>query len=264
MTVRFLPAAAYAAAALGLAACSGTASNMTGVTGTPNSSVTKAAAMVASNSATGDANLIMPGSRGANLVMLDDDNPAAGCTLEILRWRCPPRVSSGLTVNSTVTFFDAANVQQAAYDTLTTASIHIDSDISGTVQHGSWTADVSRHRHFIVTGLLGTETTRTWNGFGSDTLHRTMVTDSTTTREFDVTVNTTVTNVVVPVGSGGRPTSGTITKVVTMTEIAGDQPGQTFTFTSTFTFNGSAQIPFSLGGLHFHLDLDADAFSEDH
>lgn len=266
MTIRILPIAAISLAALSLYACSSDSTGMTGTTGNPSPTITAHAAMIASDAVSSDAGLMMPGATGSNLVSYDrgDDDPARGCLFEVLRWRCPTSVSGGLNVNRSITFFDASGASQTAFDSLTTASMHIDIDISGTIRRDSWQSDVARHRHFIVTGMAGVETTRTWNGEGSDTLHRTRFTDSAVTREFDVTVNTTFTDVVIPVSGDRRhPLSGTATQVVTMQETAGDQVGQTFTFTATFTFDGTVRIPFLLGGRRFHIDLDADAMTED-
>ena len=264
MTTRYLSLAAVSFAALGLFACSSD-SSMTGTTGNPSAAVTAEAAMVSSDAMSSDAQLMMPAAGSANLVSFDDDHgdPSFGCHLAVLRFMCPPRVAGGLTITSSITFFDASGAAEAAFDSLLTASMHIDVDISGTTTHESWQSDVARHRHFVVTGLAGVETSRTWNGFGSDTLSRTRVRD-TVTREFTVTINTTLTDVVVPVHGGRHPTSGTATQVVTMTETSGDQPGKTFTFTATYTFDGTVRIPFLFGGRHFHLDLDADEASEDH
>lgn len=263
MTTRYPSMAAIAITTAALFACSSDSST-TGTTGNPSAAVTAEAAMVSGDAVNSDVQMMIPGAGSANLVLFDDgrDDPSSGCRLDLLRFRCPPRVSGGLTINSSLTFFDAGGVAQAAFDSLTTASMHIDVDVAGTITHDSWQSDVARHRHFIVTGLLGTETSRTWNGQGSDTLHRTTVRDSVT-REFEVTVNTTLTDVVIPVRGSRHPTSGTETQVVTMTETSGDQPGQTFTFTATYTFDGTVRIPFLFGGRRFHLDLDADAVSED-
>ena len=263
MKTRYVFAIGASIVGLSLFACSND-STMTRTTGNPSAAVTAEAAMVSSDAMNSDVQLMMPTAAG-NLVSFDDDHgdPSFGCQLEVLRFRCPPRVSGGLTINSSITFFDAGGVQQIAFDSLLTASMHIDVDVSGTTNRDSWQSDVARHRHFVVTGLAGRETSRTWNGFGSDTLSRTRVRD-TVTRVFTLTINTTLTDVVVPLGAGRHPASGTATQVVTMTETSGDQPGQTFTFTATYTFDGTVRIPFLFGGRHFHLDLDADQASEDH
>lgn len=263
MTTPYLSLAVLPLAALGLFACSSD-STVAATTGNPSAAVTAEAAMVSSDALNSDAQLMMPAA-GANLVAFDDDHgdPSFGCHLAVLRFMCPPRVAGGLTVNRSITFFDAGGAAQSAFDSLLTASMHIDVDVAGTITHDSWQSDVARHRHFIVTGLAGVETSRTWNGAGSDTLTRTVVRD-TVTREFTVTINTTLTDVVVPVQGGRHPTSGSATQVVTMTETSGDQPGKTFTFTATYTFDGTVRIPFLFGGRHFHLDLDADKASEDH
>ena len=266
MTTRTLCIAAMSVAALGLYACSSDTTGMT-TTGNPSPVITAHAATIGSDAISSDAGLMMPAATSSgNLVSFDrgDDDPARGCLLDLLRWRCPTDVSGGLSVTRSITFFDAGGTAQTSFDSITTASMHIDFDISGSIRRDSWQSDIARHRHFIVTGMAGIETTRTWNGFGSDTLHRTKFTDGNVTREFDVTVNTTFTDVVIPVtGDRRHPLSGSATQVVTMTETSGDQVGQTFTFTATFTFDGTVRIPFLFGGRRFHLDLDADAMTED-
>ena len=265
MSVRTTHAAVLSVATmLGVACSSDTTTTMTA-----DAALTAQAAAIGSSAVTSDANLMMPSSAGSQssvqMSPFDDDNPSAGCSLLLLRWSCPVRISSGLNVSSAITFYDSTGAPQSTFDALLTASMHIDADMSGSVQHGSWQSDVVRHRHFIVSGMIGAEASRTWSGEGSDSLHRTRVSDSSMTREFEVTINTTLSGVVVPVRGGGRhPKAGTVTQVITMFEVSGDHVGQTYTFAATYTFDGTTRVPFRIGERRFHLDLDADAVAEDH
>ena len=72
----------------------------------------------------------------------------------------------------TVTYYDADGNEQEAYDEVTTASVHIVSEITGEMERENWSGTISRTRDITVTGLEGDETTRTANGTGSSTLSR--------------------------------------------------------------------------------------------
>jgi hypothetical protein len=255
-------ATALAVGALALtAACS---DSTTGTDTSVSASATLDAATVAGDAMASDVEAMLSGSGQAGILAADnEDDPSSGCLFSQGLFRCPIRLRGGLGWQSTLTFYDAASAQQDGYDPMTTASIHIDSDISGSVDRGPWSADIIRHRHFIVSGLEGDETTRIWDGEGSDTLHRQRVNAPGTTREYEVTSHVTVTSVVVPVGgSNPWPTSGTMSMEMTFTAIQGPDAGTTFTRSASVTFDGTPQPGFLCGGRHFRLHLETHAVEE--
>jgi hypothetical protein len=182
-----------------------------------------------------------------------------GCTFTGGSFTCPAITRDSLTVTRTITLLDSTGAAQSAYDSLTTASIHIVADLAGSPTHGNWSATVSRHRDLTITGLAGAETSRTVNGNGHETVTRSHVTHNDSTRTYDITGSSTVTNVVMPVsattGGNGYPISGSITRVMTVTLTSGPNSGRTVTKTVTLTFNGSSSVTATIDGTSFSFDL---------
>jgi hypothetical protein len=188
-----------------------------------------------------------------------------GCSFVGGEFNCPSVTKNGLTVTRTITLLDGSGQPESAYDSLLTASIHVVADINGDRTNGPWTATVDRHRDFTVTGLLGTETTRTVNGTGNETVDRSR--DTENPRAYNLTCNSTITDVVLPVrtdGGNGWPVSGTITRTCTITETAGPNTGRTVTRTITITFGGSSSVTANIGGTTFTINLSSGSATETH
>ncbi len=179
-----------------------------------------------------------------------------GCGFGGGRFNCPPNSANGLTITRSIAFFGEADAPQLAYDALLTAKIDVQTTLQGDVSRGPWTATINRTRHFIFTGLLGTETTRTVNGDASGTASRSRHTEGGENRTYDVTEAATHANVVVPVRAEGVapwPLSGTVTRVFTVTRTG----GETRTRTVIITFDGTATPPATVNGEPFTIDLAA-------
>ena len=114
----------------------------------------------------------------------------------------------------------------------------------------------------MATGLAGQETTRTWNGTGTGTATRERHNDNGS-REYQVTGELTITNVVVPVprGQDGWPISGTITRHATITVVGGPNDGTTRERTVIITFNGTRLVPIQVNENHFTFDLETRTYS---
>jgi hypothetical protein len=181
-----------------------------------------------------------------------------GCTFASGSFTCPDTLRNGLHVTRVVTLLNAAGGTMSAYDSLLTASIHIVADISGDRTHGPWSATVARHHDITVTGLAGTETSRTFNGSGNETVSQSRVLRNDSTRSYTITGTSTITNVVMPVrstdGGNGWPTSGTITRTMTVTLTSGPNAGKTETKTMTITFDGTSTPSGSIDGHTFTID----------
>lgn len=182
-----------------------------------------------------------------------------GCTFAGGVFTCPSINHNGLTVVRTITFLDASGATELAFDALLTASIHIVADVSGDRTHGPWSGTVARHRDFTISGLAGSETSRTVNGTGSETASSSRVNASSETRSYTLVGSSTVTNVMMPVrsadGGNGWPTSGTITRTFTVTVTSGPNTGKTTTRTVTITFNGTSTPTGTVNGTPFTIDL---------
>lgn len=158
-------------------------------------------------------------------------------------------------ITRTAAFFDAAGVEQETFDPLTTARIELEVVVDGERTFGNWSADIHRERQLTITGLEGTETTRTINGTGESevTRSRHIPEGEGEPRTYDISCDAVVSNVVVPVrnGQGERwPLSGTITRTCVVTH-----EGNQFTRTVVVTFNGTSRPDATVNGEPFQLDL---------
>ncbi len=193
----------------------------------------------------------------------------AGCNFAGGRFTCPRGHHADLSVDREVTFRDAAGATQTAYDALTTASIEIDVTIAGEIDRGPWDATVDRTREFTITGLAGTETTRLVNGSGTESVSGSRHVgngngnsgqgNGNTPRSYTLEGTTDINDVVIPVRGEGVapwPLSGTVTRVFTITP-TGTSAGDPVTKTIVVTFNGTANVPATVDGEEFTLNLAA-------
>ncbi|MFQ6045418.1 MAG: hypothetical protein ACE5PT_03530 [Gemmatimonadales bacterium] len=171
-----------------------------------------------------------------------------------------PPFDGNITFTRQVTFYDSTGAEMDAYDPQLTASVRIVTSLEGsrsrTGQYGTMEMTISRSRDFTVSGLLGEETERTWNATGSSDVNRVRTTDDNGLRTYDMSMNTTITNVVIPVPRGsGWPVSGTITRDVTVQVVTGLDDTRTRQRTVTITFNGTQFVPITISDRTCTLDL---------
>ncbi len=159
----------------------------------------------------------------------------------------------------TVSFFDSAGVQQDAYNPLTTASIHMLIEMSGAVERDGWTATIARSRDVTVSGLVGEETERTWDGTSSTEVTRSQHTDADGSRTYAMSGVGTIESVVrgVPRAENPWPLRGTITRVITVVITNGPNGNVTHERTAVITFNGTQFVTLIVNGEEFEVDLAA-------
>lgn len=179
-----------------------------------------------------------------------------GFAVEVGRFRCEGGARHGLTVTRTCTFRDADGNEQPAYDDQTTASVETHFEVSGELNRGPMKATIADVRDMIVTGLLGTETQRTWNGTGSGTSTRVRPVEGSDPVEYTMTHEVAVDDVVIPVPRSW-PLSGTITKHFSVTVSGGPRDGTTRTRDVIITFNGTPVVTVTVNGEAFEVDLAA-------
>jgi hypothetical protein len=112
---------------------------------------------------------------------------------------------------------------------------------------------VSREINYIVTGLAGTETSRTWNGSGEGSFSAVRTRSDGTTRSYEIAGTTTVTGVVIPVPrtESSWPLAGTIHRVLTVTKADGTKVERD----ALVTFNGTSTVTVVVNGETFEFDL---------
>ncbi len=156
------------------------------------------------------------------------------------------------------TCYDAEGAEQEECDDLLTESVRFLRDIEGTVTRGPFTAEVSRERDMTVSGLLGEETERTWNGGGSSSTARSGVLDDGRERSHSIEGSFSYEDVVVPVpGSDPRwPLSGVITRSMTATRVLGDET-VVREIDVVITFDGTQYASAIVNGEEVEIDLAA-------
>jgi hypothetical protein len=181
-----------------------------------------------------------------------------GLPADPARFECGTFSRGGVTITRTCTFLDDQGDPQDAYDPETTASVTVHAEVTGAIERGDWSAtSFSRVRDLTETGLLGDETSITWNGTGSGSMNKVRQTRAGDSVEFDMTSNATVTDVVIPVPrtSTSWPLSGTVSRTVTVSSTGGPHDGATRTRDVTITFDGTQYATVTVNGETFTVDL---------
>jgi len=157
--------------------------------------------------------------------------------------------SQSLQITREVTFYDADGNVQDGYDPDSTAAINFYFLLEGERSNDFVSGTVSRERDFTVSGLLGTETERVWDGTGTTETSRTRTTDSNGTRTYDMSSSTTVDSVVIAVPRGDSwPLAGTITREVHVEVVNGVGDTNTRDRTVVITFNGTQFVSITING----------------
>ena len=155
------------------------------------------------------------------------------------------------------TFFDENDLVQAEFDPLLTSYIQVAWEFERDVDHPFWTADVERSRNYTVTGLLGEETERTWNGTGSGDVFKSRHPDEGVTRTYDMEMDAEASEVVrkVPRSENPYPISGTITRHVHVVITENGAVVEEKDVTSIITFNGTQFATITVGEDTWEIDL---------
>jgi len=163
------------------------------------------------------------------------------------------------------TFYDADGNVQDAYDPLTTDSVHLEMELTREVSREYWSASVYRTRSLTVSGLLGEETTRQWDGSGAEEISRSVHLEDGTARSRDMDGAFEVSAVVVPApGTSDThwPLSGTVHRTVHVVVVNGPDGDVERTLDVTITFDGDSTATAVVDGETFEIDLTtrADGF----
>lgn len=197
------------------------------------------------------------GTSGSVLFGFGGDLDNGVCTTVLGNLVCTATAGT-LSGEATLTFRDGGGQTQTAYDANTTASVLIDTEVSGDVTRSGFTLDLDHQGSFTVTGLAGTETTRTWNGTGSTTIASSTFGG---TRSYEFASNSNFQAIVVP-ASGNEPrwpTSGRVSTTIQIEFTGGANDGERRSTTVQIDFNGTANVPMLVGGASFMLNLETHA-----
>ena len=158
---------------------------------------------------------------------------------------CPDRIERGFTVKSSYVFKTEAGTAQAKFDTLTTNSVNVKIDVSGTKtrNEGATTATFRHSSDRTVEGLAPGKTERKVNGVAE--AHETVTGKRDDVKFTGVRdANDTTTNLVIPIVDG-RPTIPRAGKVIRNMSVAITPNGgtsKTKTRREEITFDGTNVI----------------------
>lgn len=168
---------------------------------------------------------------------------------------CTPFSASGVTVNQVFTLLTASGAKQSAFDAATTAAVRVNTTVSGTVTAGGSNLTVNGQQQLTLSGLV--TGLHTLNGNSTTNLNGT-VSDGTTSFPIDVTVSTSITNLVLPAnttpGTPIWPTSGTVT--VQASGTVGGLPSGTQKV--TMIFDGTSTVDVTVTGTGFSKSCKVD------
>jgi hypothetical protein len=163
---------------------------------------------------------------------------------------CPNVSISGVTASRSFTLFDAGGAPQSAFDPTSTAAVQMKAAFAGTVTSSVMTVVVDQRQNFTLSGLLA----------GAHTLNGTSLLSLTgnygtgaTAMPLDMTVSTTITNLVLPRASSGNqwPQSGSISATITDAEF-----GTPMTVTIAFNGTSTASMTVTVDGFTTTSTLD--------
>ena len=159
--------------------------------------------------------------------------------------------------SKTVEYFDSNDKPQSAYHPEETAWMRVTSSLEREVNHTFWSAAITRNREMVVTGMLNTETERTWNGTSDGTVDRSRHPDGGSEKTYDMESSAVITDVVrgVPRSQHKYPLSGSITRTVHAV-ITTDGVEEVRDFVSTITFDGDNTATMTVDGESWEINLD--------
>ena len=197
---------------------------------------------------------------------LDNSAVSPACSYAAMSglWTCASFINShGLTVLRSYQYFDQAGHAMQFYDSLATEWIEYKSQSDGEIGDGTAVSGMThRTGEQTLSGLLGRETTRAWDGAGvsADT---TSYHDASGTRRYAGVQLDSVKKVIYaqPRRPGSYPLSGQIVRVANylVTAVGDESETRSVSRTVVTTFNGTSAVPIRLGTVSCTLHLDTRA-----
>lgn len=158
------------------------------------------------------------------------------------RVTCPAESRDGLIITRSASFTDASGTAQPAWDSLTTNTVNVTIDATGTITHRGDTSVVSNASNRTVSGLAAGSTARTVNGTsrGTELTHGTNPANGAYTASR--AMSDTTAGLVVPIVSGKPtyPSAGTVIRNMSATVTLAGQTPTTMTRREVVTYDGSA------------------------
>lgn len=177
------------------------------------------------------------------------------------RFNCPPLKRGSQTYTTSYALFDINGTTQSSYNKATTASINfIVADTGATsysANSNTFSDTTYRLHNRTVSTLLG-DTVHTWNGTGTGSIHSTRTGQITKVYSFASADTVSGIRFRQPRDINPYPLGGTLVKnyTVVRTRQASDTTTRTATRRVVVTFNGTANVPMTINGATYSLNLD--------
>lgn len=177
------------------------------------------------------------------------------------RFNCPPMTRGSQTYTTSYALFDINGTTQSAYDRATTASINFivadTGETSFSANNNTFTDTTYRLHNRTVSTLLG-DTVHTWYGSGTGSVHSTRTGQITKVYLLTSVDTASAVRFRQPRGINPYPLGGTFVKnyTVVRTRQASDTTTHTATRQVVVTFNGTANVPMTINGVAYSLNLD--------
>ena len=158
---------------------------------------------------------------------------------------CTPISESGITINQSFTLLNASGGKQSAFDPASTDAVRANTTVAGTLVDLGTTLNVNGQQQLTLSGLVSGP--HVLNGTSTITIAGT-VADETGTYPVNVTIGTTIANLVLPENPTGSaavwPASGKIT-----VDLSGSiGPVSVTNARTTITFSGSSTVDVTVTG----------------
>ncbi len=177
------------------------------------------------------------------------------------RFNCPPLLRGKQTYTASYALFDINGTTQSAFNKATTASINFivadTGETSFSSNNNTFTDTTYRLHNRTVSTLLG-DTVHTWYGSGTGSVHSTRTGQITKDYVFTSVDTASAVRFRQPRDINPYPLGGTFVKnyTVVRTRQASDTTTHTATRQVVVTFNGTANVPMTINGVAYSLNLD--------
>lgn len=177
------------------------------------------------------------------------------------RFNCPPLTRGSQTYTTSYALFDINGATLSAYNKATTASINFivadTGQTSFSANSNTFTDTTYRLHNRTVSTLLG-DTVHTWNGSGTGSIHSTRTGQIRKVYTFSSVDTASAIRFRQPRDINPYPLGGTFAKnyTVVRTRAATDTTTHTTTRQVLVTFNGTANVPMTINGVAYSLNLD--------
>ena len=190
---------------------------------------------------------------GAASPTLDATKCAYSATVQ--SFVCTPISESGITINQSFTLLNGSGAKQSAFDAATTDAVRANTTVAGTLVEQGSSLNLTGQQELTLSGLVSGP--HVLNGTSTFTAAGTIV-DGTTTYPVNITVATSIANLVLPANDGGSsnvwPSSGSLTVDVngSIGPVSVSQARTVITFSGTSTVN----VTMSGGGVSKSCKVD--------